>query len=402
MRKLVLHDVDSRIPNLALMRLSAFYRRQGWEVRLSRCRAQSEAARTIEADLHLASSVFCTPISQARIDLLWQRYRDKIDVGGSGHSLAKRLPPEVEGIFPDYGLYGMTKYALGFLTRGCNKRCAFCVVPEKEGRLKRQAQTFDDFVPPNQRNVMLLDDSLLAFSGVEELLQEMIDRRYAVNFSQTLDIAHLTERKFQLLRQVDYQSARFNNRMIYFSLNYAGTVARFQERRDMLRAFGEDCVTVVCIYGFDTRLSEDYERFVTLKRLRLIPFFQEYWPIQGVPARLPTDYFDMDLDRMIRLTFRSNGYNWEKYLRWLNRLYFQTFGRFYRPLVKVIHRYNNKQRLGWYLDRPGLLTDRLYQLYEDGRSDAPLPPRRAKTLSARRQHPPRGLHQRIRPQTVSC
>jgi len=29
MKKLVLHDVDSRIPNLALMRLSTFYRQQG-------------------------------------------------------------------------------------------------------------------------------------------------------------------------------------------------------------------------------------------------------------------------------------------------------------------------------------------------------------------------------------
>jgi len=29
------------------------------------------------------------------------------------------------------------------------------------------------------------------------------------------------------------------------------------------------------------------------------------------------------------LTFRSNGQNWEKYLRWLNRLYYETFGRYY-------------------------------------------------------------------------
>ena len=33
----------------------------------------------------------------------------------------------------------------------------------------------------------------------------------------------------------------------------------------------------------------------------------------------------MDLDRVIRLTFRSNGQNWEKYLRWLNRLSLMLF-----------------------------------------------------------------------------
>lgn len=69
---------------------------------------------------------------------------------------------------------------------------------------------------------------------------------------------------------------------------------------------------------------------------------------------------------MIRLTFRANGYNWEKYLRWINRIYFERFGRFYRPLVETIFRYNNKQRFDWYLHRPELLTDELYRDYRDG------------------------------------
>jgi hypothetical protein len=76
----------------------------------------------------------------------------------------------------------------------------------------------------------------------------------------------------------------------------------------------------------------------------------------------------MDLNQMLRLTFRSNGYNWEKYLRWLNRLYFETFGRFYRPLVEVIYRYNNKHRLQWYLDRGECMTD---ELYRDFRQQSP-------------------------------
>ena len=71
----------------------------------------------------------------------------------------------------------------------------------------------------------------------------------------------------------------------------------------------------------------------------------------------------MDLNEVIRLTFRSNGQNWEKYLRWLNRFYFQTFGKYYLPLVKVIYRYNNRQAIRWYLERPELLTTELYRSY---------------------------------------
>ena len=134
----------------------------------------------------------------------------------------------------------------------------------------------------------------------------------------------------------------------------------------MLKAFGEDMVSVVAMYGFNTSLSQDYSRWRLLRRLRLVPFFQEYWPIGGVPARLPKPFFDMELDPVIRLTFRSNGQNWEKYLRWLNGLYFRTFGRYYRPLVETIYRYNNKAGLNRYLDRPEMLTTELYRSFVDG------------------------------------
>ena len=77
------------------------------------------------------------------------------------------------------------------------------------------------------------------------------------------------------------------------------------------------------------RHRQPHSQWMMLRRLQLIPFFQEYWPIPGARARLPADFFDMDLNEVIRLTFRSNGQNWEKYLRWLNRLYYETFGRYY-------------------------------------------------------------------------
>lgn len=364
-KTVVLHDVDSRIPNLALLKLATFHRQQGWCVVLSRDRTSGRRAAAIDADLHLGSVVFRTPSSARAVERLQALYGDRIQFGGSGVDLAKRLPPEVEGCFPDYGLYEHTLYALGFLTRGCNKKCAFCVVPEKEGRLKRQAASFDDFVPPGQRNVLLLDDNLLAYREVEGLLDEMIARRYAINFSQTLDIAYLTEAKFNLLRQVDSRNARFTKRMIYFSLNHARDIRHFDQRADLLKGFGEHGVCVVMLYGFDTRLSEDNKRFRHIRRKGYLPFFQEYWPIAGVPSRLSEDYFDIDLNAVIRLTFHSNGHNWEKYLLWVSTLYFKRYGRYYQPLVEILYRYNNKHRLEWFRKNPGFLSKDLYHDHRD-------------------------------------
>jgi len=357
MQRVVLFDLDSKIPNFALMKLSAYYKKRGFEVLLAR------QPSYLKADKWLASAVFHAEVTKRKIAALWAIYGADVEIGGSGIDLAKRLPPQAEACFPDYSLYEHQHYAVGFLTRGCHKRCAFCVVPIKEGPLKKNNAAFSDFVPAGQRNVMLLDDNLLSFPDVESLLVEMARREYAVNFSQTLDITYLTPRVYQLLLKVNYQNSRFTRKRIYFSCNYPGTNRQFTDRKDMLKGFGIDAVCVVCIYGFDTSLSQDYQRWMMLRRLRLVPFFQEYWPIQGIPARLPVKFFDMDLNGVIRLTFRSNGQNWEKYLRWLNRLYFYTYGRYYLPLLKVIYRYNHRESIRRYLQQPDALTTELYRCY---------------------------------------
>lgn len=357
LKTLALFDIDSRIPNLALMKLSAYFKDQGWGVTLLR------KPEYVHADHVMASAVFRTRSTLEKIDALRKIYGTDVDIGGSAVDLKRRLPDEIEACFPDYSLYEHNRYALGFLTRGCPKTCKFCVVPAKEGRLKVQAASFSGFVPPDWKNILLLDDNLLGFSGAIGLLEEMSARGYRVNFSQTLDISYLTEPLYQVLLKIDSQNARFTRKQIYFSLNYPGAIRQFDMRKNMLKGFGKDRVSVVSIYGFDTSLSEDYSRWMLLRRLMLVPFFQEYWPIEGIPSRLPQVFFDMDLNEVIRLTFRSNGQNWEKYLRWLNRLYFQTYGRYYQPLVEKIYRYNNKESVNRYLNRPETLTSELYRFY---------------------------------------
>ena len=149
--EVVLYDVDSKIPNLALMKLSSFFKSKGYHTLLSR------KPQRIPADRYFASVVFSSEKSLNQAERLTELYGDRITIGGAGVDLKTILAEEVERCFPDYDLYSHTQYALGFLTRGCNKRCAFCVVPKKEGHLRQNYSTFDDFVPKNQQNVMLLD-----------------------------------------------------------------------------------------------------------------------------------------------------------------------------------------------------------------------------------------------------
>ena len=70
---------------------------------------------------------------------------EKVIKGGTGYAISlidgreeydknKDVPlnEEIEHIYPDYDLYGID-YSLGFLTRGCPRKCQFCHVASKEG-----------------------------------------------------------------------------------------------------------------------------------------------------------------------------------------------------------------------------------------------------------------------------
>jgi hypothetical protein len=225
-RTVILYDIDSKIPNLALMKISSFYKKKGFLVILSK------EIKYIEADRYYASTIFNCNKSKEKAAELYRLYGGDIDIGGSGIDLTKCLTSEMESCFPDYQLYDHSKYALGFLTRGCHKKCPFCLVPIKEGALRKAAASTDDFVPPGQSHVMLLDDNLLSYSESSSLLSEMLRREYAVNFSQSLDITYLNDENFKLLNAIDSRNARFTKRMFYFSCNHTSTIDEFSVEKD--------------------------------------------------------------------------------------------------------------------------------------------------------------------------
>jgi hypothetical protein len=138
-KAVLLVDLDSRLPNLALMKLSRFFKDQGRRAVL----VQREA-RLAGVECVYASGVFSTPSTPDRLSKLRRYYADALIAGGTGIDASLRLPAEVECLPADYSLYPeLGDCAIGFLTRGCPFQCAFCVVPVKEGGV-RQVSDLDD------------------------------------------------------------------------------------------------------------------------------------------------------------------------------------------------------------------------------------------------------------------
>jgi len=113
--RVLLLDIDSKIPNLALMKISAYHKALGDDVSFY---------NTDNPDMVYASIIFKS--NRTIANSLKFYYPDaKINIGGSGFSLCSHLPDEIERLKPDYDLYPEIDYSLGYTTRGCNRNCGF-------------------------------------------------------------------------------------------------------------------------------------------------------------------------------------------------------------------------------------------------------------------------------------
>lgn len=349
-KPVLLIDVDSRLPNLALMKLSRYYKEKGKDVVL--VKKQVYAGRF---DRVFASCVFNSRASMSRVQTLKQYYGSDIRIGGSGVDLNLRLPQEIEEIPTDYDLYPELKdRAIGFITRGCPHKCRFCVVPVKEGT-PRRVSDLSALLGKKRKKLILLDDNILAHEEACEILQEMASMKIKVNFTQTLDIRHLDKEKSALLRKIDCMNTRFTRPNYYFSLNDNKRFSLISRKYKQLGFTTRDNVEFVCMYGFNTTLAQDVERF---RFLRTLPgayvFVQQYQPVRAdAPLCDAIPFFgdDVDdlIDELISILFPQNMKSMEKYYRWLSRKYALTFGKLHDALVDTIFRYNTRYLRGQYI-----------------------------------------------------
>jgi len=159
----LLVDLDGRLPNLALMKLSRCFKDQGRKVVLARHEAPVARVERV-----FASGVFSTSCTLTRLAKLQKTFGDSLTAGGSGIDIKLRLPAAVEILPADYDLYPeLGDRALGFLTRGCPFRCRFCLVPAKEGGV-RQVSDLDDLITRRRRKLILLDDTIFKYNHREK------------------------------------------------------------------------------------------------------------------------------------------------------------------------------------------------------------------------------------------
>lgn len=253
-------------------------------------------------DKVLISKVFTdTPIDDKILHL------DNVQYGGTGffYDVAPKLPDEIEHIFPDYHLYDdwvskqiesgvkpielkyYTDYSIGFMTRGCFRKCQFCV--NRNYNTVSEHSPLNEFYDPTRPKICLLDDNFfgLPFKW-KDLLLELQNTNKPFQFKQGLDERILTEEKCQILFQSKYDGDYI------FAFDNIDDAKLIERNLQMIRKYTNKIPKFYVFCGFDRKdvwdspfwkqdLLDLMARVEILMRYNALPYIMRFMRYEESP-----------------------------------------------------------------------------------------------------------------------
>lgn len=212
-----------RFPNLACMKLSGYYKEMGYHVALLLNYNNLE-----RFDKVFISKVFTdTEVPEDVLSL------GNVEYGGTGFYFDKApdLPYEIEHHMPDYHLYDWfiynnvsslpsskrekklkefkfyTDYSIGYTTRGCFRKCGFCV--NKKYNKCQAHSNIKEFLDEDRPKISLLDDNILACKDWRNILEELNNTGKKFHFNQGIDLRLVTDEVAEYMSHSNFEDVRF-------------------------------------------------------------------------------------------------------------------------------------------------------------------------------------------------
>jgi len=153
-----------------------------------------------------------------------------------GVEVHRGLIPEAESFAPDYGLLDITpEYSISHTSRGCIRKCKFCMVHRLEKIF--EGRDWEPDLYPDAKTVLFYDNNWLAkdFDDLKadvEKLWRLIDRRQItkIDFNQGLDARLVTGEIADLLASLPIRPVRFAFDGMQEDGYYQRAVRMFAER----------------------------------------------------------------------------------------------------------------------------------------------------------------------------
>jgi len=278
-------DNGTRHPNLACEKISGFYKEAGNDVKL-----------IIDySDIDNYDEVFMSKVfdfTQVPIDVNNKELYPHLHIGGTGFFWkdAPDLPYEIEHHMPDYHLYDefidkeiargikpirykdYIDYSIGFTTRGCFRKCEFCV-NEKYDHAFRHAHV-SEFLDVTRKYIYLWDDNIFAYSRWFDVFDELNATGKPFQFRQGLDMRLMTDRKAKVLSESKYHGDYI------FAFDHIEDRDLIESKLDIWQQFCTKIPKLYVLCGFDsqdeTDIANTFERIKILMKHHCLPYIMRH------------------------------------------------------------------------------------------------------------------------------
>lgn len=280
MKEILLVDLDSKIPNLALMKLSTYHKSIGDNVSFIKYGLKAYPHNNfIEIKAMYFDKVYVSNIFTQNQNKFKVLDCDDVEIGGVGsiNQLAT-LPDYFDLCDLDYSLYPNNDTAYGFITRGCTRKCSFCFVPVTEGKLK-YSQSIDEITKYGFKKVSFMDNNILLYRKHKQILQELIDKKIRCVFNQGLDIRAISDENANLLSQLKYIGEYI------FAFDNPKDKSLIEKKMAIVKKYikGDWKLKFYIYHNHQTMNKEDlYMRIDWCKKNKVLPYFMRDENCYGV------------------------------------------------------------------------------------------------------------------------
>lgn len=296
--KIRLTQIDGKLPNLALMKLSHYHKSIGDDVYFTN-KIHKEMFEP-NYDLVYGSSIF--KFSEKARNLLKKDFPLAF-IGGTGTDKTTTVEeligePEYENY--DYDIYPDFKHSIGFTQRGCRLKCKFCVVPTKEGKNVNSNSIYNIWRKGTEKKLHLLDNDFFGQPNWQNVAKEIIDGDFKICLNQGINVRLINEEACEYLSNIKYYDDQFKTRRLYTAWDNFKDEKVFFKGVDMLEKAGipPSHLMVYMLIGFDP--TETWDRIFTR--------------------------FNKMIDRNIKpypMVYDKNNSELKKFQRWVIRRYYQ-------------------------------------------------------------------------------